>query len=487
VTKPNDIRIAFPKPPHAPPHQSGLFEHFPGTGELEKAYAALSQATTDKERTQYRGEITGYLKRMAAVYHPSLPELLEICRSHAELMSDANLEKALSVCEVAFHGHHTKSDSPKFEVLLDVALHALAFSMLLLRHRLERHEDAFAELHGRFFHFAHCVMACQQQLGGVIPKRLREEVAGEIAAYLLIERMDFFSMSVASQKELMHTLSSILSTCEVYFIPAGEEADRVDGFWIEQVDIHHPGRAALHKPLASTSTNDRIVAAITPLITLLEEANRKPGGTIRTRKIISPAMSKLIHEKLGSLKHSDKRIAARENVLLLSLWDDIVNAPADKGSPATLVDVDDSGFRLVVDDPEAKLPDVDSLIAINRSGHGVKRATLIWKRVQARGVMMGGTWLDGEFDQARLSMLGHSEMSTGIRKWHVLMQQMDEKHIACWIGEPELQPGISALLPIGDKKFSSLLDRVEHRGGNFCQGVLVVGDEWKEVNFELDI
>jgi len=487
VTQPKDIKITFPKPPHAPPHQSGLFEHFPGADELEKAYAELSQATTDKERTRCRGEIAGFLKRMTAVYHPSLPELLEICRSNAELMSDANLEKTLSVCEVAFHGYHTNTTSPDFEVLLAVALHALAFSMLLLRHRLERYEDAFEELHGRFFHFAHCVMACQQQLGSVVSKRLREEVAGEIAAYLLIERMDFFSMSAASQKELMRTLSPILSNCEVYFIPAGEEADKVEGFWVEQVDIHHPGRAALHKPLASTSTNDRIVAAITPLITLLEEANRKPGGTIQTRKIISPAMSKLIHEKLGSLKHSDSRITARENVLLLSLWDDVVNMPSGKGSHATLVDVDDSGFRLVVDDPEVELPDVDSLIAIDRSEQGVKRATLIWKRVQARGVMMGGTWLDGEFDQARLSMLGHSEMSTGIRKWHVLMQQMDEKHVACWIGEPELQPGISALLPIGGKNFSSVLDRVEHRGGNFCQGVLVIGDEWKEVNFELDL
>ncbi|MDT8376774.1 MAG: hypothetical protein RQ867_08615 [Mariprofundaceae bacterium] len=487
MTKPGNIRIAFPEPLHTPPHQSGMFEHFPDIGELEKAYAALSQATTDQGRTRCRGEIAGLLKHMAAVYHPSLPELLAVCRSHAALMSDANLEKALSVCEVAFHGHYTKNDRPDFEMLLNVALHALAFSMLLLRHKLERHKDAFDELHGRFFHFAHCVMACQQQLGGVVSKRLMAEVAGEIAAYLLIERMDFFSMSAARQQEMMHTLTPILSACEVYFIPAGEEADRVDGFWVEQVDQRLPGRSLLHRPLASRSASDRIVAAITPLIRLLEEANRKPGGTIRTRKVISPAMSRLIHEKLKLLKRKDSRLAARENVLLLSLWDDVVNLPADKGSPATLVDVDDSGFRLVVDDPEAELPDVDSLIAINRTGQGVKRATLIWKRVQARGVMMGGTWLDGEFDRARLSMLGHSEMSTGIRKWHVLMQQIDEKHVACWIGEPELQPGISALLPIEGKNFSSLLDRVEHRGGNFCQGVLAVGEEWKEVDFELDL
>jgi hypothetical protein len=464
-----------------------MFEHFSTAKELENAYEALSQAKTDIERTGCRGEIAGLLKQMATVYHPSLPELLEICRSNAALMSDANLDKTLAVCEAAFHGHHVNTTRPDIEILLDVALHGLAFSMLLLRHRLERYEDAFEELHGRFFHFAHCVMACQQQLGSAASKHLMKEATGEIAAYLLIERMDFFSMSAASQQELMRTLSPILSNCEVYFIPAGEEADSVEGFWIEQVDIHHPGRAALHKPLASTSTNDRIVAAITPLITLLEEANRKPGGTIRTRKVISPAMSKLIHEKLGSLKHSDSRVAVRENVLLLTLWDDVVNMPSDKGSPVTLVNVDDSGFRLVVDNPEAEMPGVDSLIAINRSGQGVKRATVIWKRIEARGVMMGGTWLDGEFDQARLSMLGHSEMSTGIRKWHVLMQQMDEKHVACWIGEPELQPGISALLPIGDKKFSSLLDRVEHRGGNFCQGVLVIGEEWKGADFELDL
>ena len=487
VTQPKDINIAFPKPPHTPPHQSGRFEHFPTADELEKAYAALNQATADKEIARCRAEIAGLLKHMAAAYHPSLPELLEICRSHAALMSDANLDKALSVCEVAFHGCHANSARSDFETLLDVALHGLAFSMLLLRHKLERYEDAFAELHSRFFHFSHCVMACQQQLGSVVSKRLREEVASEIATYLLIERMDFFSMSAAGQKELMRTLSPILSACEVYFIPAGEEADRVKGFWVEQVDKHHPGRSVLHKPLASVSGNDRIVASITPLITLLEEANSKPGGTIQTRKVISPAMSKLIHEKLGALKRSDSRTAARENVLLLTFWDDVVNMPADKGSPATLLDVDDTGFRLVVDDPEAELPNVDSLIAINRSGKGVKRATLIWKRVQARGVMMGGTWLDGEFEQARLSMLGHSEMSTGIRKWHVLMQQVDEKHVACWIGEAELQPGISTLLPIEGKNFSSVLDRVEHRGGNFCQGVLVIGDEWKEVNFELDI
>lgn len=487
MTQPKDIRITLPKPLHAPPRKSGMFEHFPSAKELENAYEELSQATTDNERTRCRGEIAGFLKHMATVYHPSLPELLEICRSNAALMSDANLDKTLSVCEAAFHGHRVNTTRPDFEILLDVALHALAFSMLLLRHRLEHYEDAFEELHGRFFHFAHCVMACQQQLGSAASKHLMKEATGEIAAYLLIERLDFFSMTAASQQELMRTLSPILSNCEVYFIPAGEEADRVDGFWVEQVDKHHPGRAALHKPLAAISSNDRIVAAITPLITLLEEANRKPGGTIQTRKVISPAMSVLIRDRLGSLKHSDKRIAARENVLLLTLWDDIVNAPTDKGSPATLVNVDDSGFQLVVDNPEAEMPGVDSLIAINRSGQGVKRATVIWKRIQDRSVMMGGRWLDGEFDQARISMLGHSEMSTGIRKWHVLTQQMDEKNVACWIGEPELQPGITTLLPIGEKKFSALLDRVEHRGGNFCQGVLVIGEEWKGVDFELDL
>jgi len=487
VTKLVDIKISFPKPPHAPPHQGGMFEHFPTAQELEKAYMALDQATNDKERLRCRGVITAHLKHMAAVYHPSLPDLLEICRTHAALMSDANLEKALAVCEVAFHGHHAKGGKQEFETLLDIALHALAFITLLLRHKLERHEDAFTDLHNQFFHFAHSLMACQQQLGTSLPKRRMVEATAEISAYLLIERMDFFSLSAAVQQDLMRTLLPILSTCEVYFIPAGEQVDDVDGFWIEQVDTRLPTRSALHRPLAAISESDRIVAAIAPLITVLEEAARKPTGTIRTQRVISPAMNELIRGKLRVLKHGVERHPVRENVRLLTLWEDVVNIPAGQGMPVTLADVDESGFRLVIDDPAAELPEVDSLIAIGRADKSVRRATIIWKRVQERGVMMGGTWFDGEFEQTRLSMLGHSEMSTGIRKWHVLVQKIDEQHVACWIGEPDLQPGISTLLPIGDKKYSSTLDRVEHRGGNFCQGVLNISDEWKEVNFELDL
>lgn len=472
----------------AMPHQSGLFDHFPTVGELQKGYDVLINAGSDEDRIRARGELGGLLKRMAGVYHPSLPELIVICRSHAEVMSDANLDKVLTVCDVAFHGLQANSGKPDYETLLEIAADALVFLMSLLRHKLARHEDAFSDLHSPFFHFSHCLLTCRQQLGSRASEPLMDQATGNIAAFLLLGRMDFFSMSAARQKALMRTLAPILSTCDVHFIPAGESVDEVGGFWVAREDDRlSSGRSKLHKALSGAATNARIVTAIAPLIRALEEAGKKPDGTVQMQAVMTPAMNKLIRKKLGVLKHSDDRASVRENIHLLCDWDDVVNIPDNRGTPATLLDVDSSGFRIIVDDPDAELPDVDSLIAIDRPGHGVKRGTLIWKRLQARGVMMGGRWLEGEFDQAQISMLGHAEMSVGIREWHVLMRQIDEKHVACWLGEPELQPGISVLLPLGDKKFSSTLDQINHRGGNFCQGVVLIGEEWKEVNFELDL
>ncbi|MES0371737.1 MAG: hypothetical protein ABUK11_05605 [Mariprofundaceae bacterium] len=488
MTQIKDIRIGLPHPPHALPQQRGLFDHFPKIGELQKAYGALTNAGSDEERFRARGEVGALLKRMAGVYHPSQPELISLCRSHAGAMNDANLEKAITVCEVAFHGQHANSDKPDYETLLEIAGDALVFVMALLRHKLVRHEDAFTDLHGPFFHFAHCVLTCRQQLGERASKVLMGQAAGNIAAFILLGRMDFFSMSAARQKALMRTLNPILSTCDIYFIPAGETIDEVGGFWVTREDDRlSAGRSKLHKALSGSTTHARLVTSILPLVKALEEAGKKPDGTVQMQAVMTPAMNKLIRKKLGVLKHSDQRVEVRENIQLLCDWDDVVNVSEDTGVPATLLDVDSSGFRIIINDPAAELPDVDSLLAINRPGHGVKRGTLIWKRLQARGVTMGGRWLEGEFEQIQLSMLGHSEMSVGVREWHALAQQIDEKHVACWLGEPALQPGISVLLPVGDKKFSSTLDQISHRGGNFCQGVVLVGEEWKEVNFELDL
>jgi len=488
MTQIKDVRIGFPKPTHAMPHQGGLFNHYPKADALMKAYAALVHASSDEDRIRARTEIGGLLKHMAGVYHPTLPDLLAICRDNAEEMSDANLDKAVTLCEVAFHGSHAAGEKPDYQALLQIADHAFVFLMLLLRHKLARHEDAFADLHSPFFYFSHAAMTCRQQLGENISKPQMDRVTGSIATFLLLGRIDFFSMSATRQKALMRTLTPILTTCEIYFIPAGEVLDELDGFWVAREDDRlKTGRSRLQKSLAGASSMDRVVTAIAPLIHALEESGKKPDSTVQMQAVMSPAVNKLIRKKLGVLKHSDERLSVHESVHLLTGWDEVVDLPETGGCSATLLDIDSSGFRVIVNDPEAELPDVDSLIAISRPGHGVRRATLIWKRVDAKGVLMGGRWFDGEFDQIRFSMLGHSEMSSGIREWHALTRQTDEKHVACWLGERELQAGISVLLPVGDKKYASTLDQIDHRGGNYCQGVLLIGDEWKEVNFELDL
>lgn len=480
-----NIRITLPNPLHSVPHQSGVFGHLPKGEEVEKLFAALAQAVDDTERVRYRSEISSCLKRMSSAYHPSLPELLSICRSHVELMSDANLEKAAQVCEVAFHGHRAVSDKPDPEVLLTIASYALHFIMVLLRHRLVRHEAAFAELHGRFFHFAHAVLACRQLFENKASKALMQRVVSEIALYLLLERLDLFSMNAAGQNSLIRALASVMPECEVFFIPAGEEIARIDGFWLDQEDKHSPGRSVLHGSLAGSASNDRLATNIMPLIRRLEAQEGKLAGGVQVG--FPSEIRELIRRKIKALKRKGERTALHESGHLLCQWEGVVDLPADGGLAVTVLDADALGFSLIIDDRDAELPDVGSLIAVRRSGQRAKRAILIWKRVEPRGVVLGGAWLEANFESVQLSMLGHSEMTVGLREWHALTQRLDDKQVACWIGEPELQPGISILLPVGEKKYSSTLDRVEHRGGNYCRGVLLIGEEWKEIGFELDL
>jgi len=462
-----------------------VFGHLPKEEEVEKTFVALAQAVDDSERARHWGEVSAYLKKMSGAYHPGLPKLLSICRSHSKLMSDANLEKSVQVCEVAFHGYRAGTHKPDLQVLLIVASYALHFIMMLLRHRLARCEAAFAELHGRFFHFAHAVLACRQLLENRVPKPQMQAVVGEIALYLLLERLDTFSMSAVTQNTLIRSLTPVMAECEVYFIPANDEIEKIDGFWLDQEDKHSPGRSTLHGSLAGSASNDRLVTNIMPLIRKLEAKEGKIATG--TQAGLSPEIKELIRRKIRALKRRGERTALHESVHLLCQWDEVVNLPVDKGLAVTMLDADAHGFHLIVDDRDARLPGVDSMIAIRRGGQKPKRATLIWKRIEPRGVVLGGAWLETDFDQVQLSMLGHSEMTVGVREWHALSQRLDEKQVACWIGEPELQPGISILLPVGEKKYSSTLDRIEHRGGNYCQAVLLIGEEWKEISFELDL
>jgi len=483
VTQLNNIKMTIPDPVHPVPHQGGMFDHFPKARELEKAFASLNQAVSEEEKARPRTEIAAILKRMGNVYHRELPELLGICQSQSAQMSDSNLEKAVHVCEIAFHGHRQNEHKPNLNVMLQIAAQALTFIVTLLRHKLSHHEVPFVELHNRFFHFSHAALACLQQLGDKAPKALHEKITANIALYLILERLNLFSMNAATQRSLIRTLLPVMTECDVYFIPAGVELESINGFWVYQEDRHTVERTSMHGSLAGTSKNDRLVANIFPLIKRLEESTAV-GSLVRTG--FPEAIKGLIRKKLKALKRREDRVELHESARLLVQWMDVVDLRSDRGVVVSLLEADELGFRLLVEDHNVPLPDIDSFIAVNREGHGVTRGVLIWKRVEARGVLLGGAWIRESFHQTQLSLLGHSEMSVGLRQWHALIRRLDNKQIICWIGERELQPGISVLLPIGKTKYSSTLDRVDHRGGNYCRGILTLGEEWKEVSFELD-
>jgi hypothetical protein len=401
-------------------------------------------------------------------------------------MTESSLERAIAVSEIAFHGYHLHEEKKDFQFLLTIASQALDLVMALIRRKLTKHEDAFSELHGRFFHFAHAALACKQLLGGKCSGQIMNRISGDIALYLLLERLDLFSMNRETQKSLIRALAPIMAECDVYFVPAGDAIDTVDGFWIDQEDKHAPGRSLLHGSLAGTASRDRLVTSIAPLIRQLESSSVKKDG-IQTQTGMSSEVNQLIRMKIRAIKRKEKRTPLHEAGHTFFAWGDVVDLPRKKGGSVTMLEMDSSGFRLMVDDRNSVIPPVDSLIAVGHAGEQARRATLIWKRVEAKGVVFGGVWANDTYSQARLSMLGHSEMTMGLREWHALLRRIDDKHVACWIGEPELQPGISMLLPIDGKKYSATLDRVEHRGGNYCHGILQIQEEWREVNFELEI
>jgi len=461
-----------------------VFDHFPKAKDMEKAFAAMRQSANEDERARQRTNIAGQLKKMGNAYQPELPELLNICQAEAGVMTDVHLEKAVHICEVAFHGHRKNEQHPNLVVLLQVAVNALTFIGLLLRHGLSRHEVTSVELHNRFFHFAHAALACRQQLGDRVPKGMHEKVSATIALYLMLERLDLFAMKPETQKTLIRTLIPIMQECEVYFIPANLQLEAIKGFWIDQEDKHSPARSLLHGSLAGVSPHDRLAVNIMPLVMRLEQSSETKLTSLRSK--IPEDVKALIRRKIKAMERRMKRAEVHENVRLLVQWMDVVDLRPDRGVNAVLLDADEFGFRLFVDDREALLPDVDSFLAVNRSGQGIMRGVLVWKKIEAKGVVLGGAWIKESFQQAQLSLLGHSEMAVGVREWHALIRRMDDKRIVCWLGERELQPGISILLPIGNKKYSSTLEQVDHRGGNYCRGVLVIGKEWKEVNFELE-
>lgn len=480
MTQLKNISVEFPAPLHAVPHQGGMFDHLPKVKDLGKVFAKLGKPSSNEEVIKHQGELAGYLKRMGSTYHSNLPELLSICHSHASLMSDANLERTIHVCEVALHGHRTIEERPNPAVLMEISLHALALLILRIRHKLAGYEAAFVDLHVRFFHFAHAALACRQMLGDKVAKTMQEKSTEAIALYLLLERLDLFSMPVAMQRKLIRAISPIMSQCSVYFIPAGKELDKIEGFWIDQEDRHMPGRSQLHGSLAGISTNDRLAANIMPLIRKIEVSG---GGLLQSG--LSDEIRTLVRKKIRSLKRREKHQLLNERARLLTRWSDIVDLPVERGSPILLLEADRLGFRLMIEDHEGSTPEVDSFIAIDHSGK-VRRGAVTWKRIESKGVFIGGVWMADSFRQVQLSMLGYSELAAGSRQWYALVRRIDEKHMACWIGEPDLQPGISILLPVGEKKYSSILERVEHRGGNYCYGVLTIGEEWQELGFELD-
>lgn len=488
-----NIDVDRPAPLRPVPKAAGMLEHFPKAPELDKALTAFEKAEAGAETERLRGLIAKDLKHMRKAYHPSLPELLGVVRGHAKSLSDTWLEWMLSACEVAFYGALSDSDHDKDRdsTMLEVAAHALAFLMRLLKRGLKQHHDVFADLHERYFHFAQCAAACVQHAGkSEHDQKLVARVHRAFAGYVLLGRMDFFSLPQGMQTDVLKALKPIYSDCSTYFVPAGETVDASEGFWLEWEKKRQPGRPKLRRPLAGSSPADRLVTFIDPLIRVLDGSGSKSKADkvmMMQSQSWSLPVRKHVHKKLKLAKRRGERAADRENIRLLLAWNDVVGLKKDTGGAAALSDIDAHGFQATVEESDTGVPNVDEIIALDREGKDVRRARVIWKRVHDRHTALGCTWLGGGFTAVTLSMLGHSEIKIGVQEWMGLIKPIDEKRVRCWMGDPALQAGLTVLLPLGNKSFSATLDEIEYRGGNFCQVILLIREEWKEPKLELDI
>jgi len=486
-----NIDVQLPPPLRETPKQSGMFGSLPTPQKLEEKFNALKTAAPGPETLSLRSLIAKDLEHMHGLYHPGLMELLPIIRAHADELSDAWLERSIDSCEVALHG--ARSDSPLDAklagALLPIASYALDFIVILSKQKLRHYSDAPDGLHQHFFHFSQSASACIACLGNTVDPQLHQRVQVSTSIYILLARMDFYCLTEAQQNELFLALDSVAPKCSAYFVPSEVEVAMGDVFWLEWEYGNYRNRPLLRKPPPNVSKTDRVVVCIDALIRLLATSKDKHGGvSLQSGSKTWPAhVQKYVLERLKTTKQKGERATIREHMRVLQSWNDIVLLENTRGDAATLLDVDSYGFRAIIEDHVDNAPNVGDMIVIDRMGQDSRRALVAWKRVGRMGAMFGCKFILESFTPARLGFLGHSEIAAGAQEWVTLLQKVDDKLYRCYFGDPQLQEGISVLLPVEGKSFTAMLDRVDYRGANYCQGVLIVGKEWQDSNLELDV
>jgi|GEM_PF-4194885 len=475
---------------------AGLFAAYPKVETFARHFEQMAAVHEPLKRDVAAEALLRDLWQMRSLGHSRLPLLLAIARQHEILLSDEMVTAALAAAEAGFHFERSRSKggSETAATLLASATDILEWIELSLRRNLARHRDAIGELSPKLFYYSRAALAAAAAAGeeGELLQRRAQHAAAVIMAMV---RLDLFSLTPAKQQEIWNSLRALKGRIPAHYIPAKETLMPSGGFWLEWEEGRFADKPAVYKPLRAQDDIGRLVMPLDALLERIDTHLLKPGE--RTMRMLkNDAMeqtSQQFKKALGQRQRRFERIPCRETLQWSSTWPDLVGMHFLPERVIEMRNVDRGGMMGMVELERPLLPDVDRLIAFRRSNGKLLRALVMWRRLSHQGGNFGASWMGNHLLPATVELFGQTDLSAGKKSWQVLLQPLPEEQLIegtrlqCWFGDVQMQAGITLLLPQGGRQYTALLERIDYRGGNFCQGVVSLGKPWQRSESRTDM